>query len=482
MDTLGSDIKVPFKQSKYVYRLEQENNGKKYFILFDRLLMNTVFLDEESMSIYSKFRMPFALENFIDSGDYENISRLVATLIDQHFLVPVNDNEQWKTKEIVMNAHVPKVGFSYLVVTRVCNLKCKYCFLTYSKENPSMMSIDTAKRSIDQIMEATVNSKVTSQKIILYGGEPFVARRTVFFAIQYIRELEKILKENNRLSNDIKIRIAIISNGTLVDEEIAHLCKFYDVTMSVSMDGIKELHDANRVYANGSGTYEDVLRGLRLLQREGIEVTASTTINHNNVDKLEEVVKHLVSLEFKKIGFNILMAEDVRKPEIRELSENTAIALLKVYEKYYKKNITIYPVIKHIEALNRKNFQWSDCAACSGQLTVSPEGKVGVCQAFINDASHFKYSINEGKLFSLIVESPLFNEWRQRSPINMEQCMQCEAISVCGGGCPYNAFFSTGSIWSIDKMFCPYAKSVVNWGLKHMFEMVMQNEGAISDT
>ncbi|MCW6169402.1 MAG: radical SAM protein [Thermoplasmatales archaeon] len=480
---MENGMEVPLKQSRYTYRLSQMYSGRKYTILYDRLLMNIIFLDDESLMIYDKFKAPLSIDDFLQNDDYKTISNLVSILLNQHFLVPIYDNEQWKTNQTVTNANIPKVGVSYLVVTRSCNLRCKYCFLTTSKENPSTMSIDTAKRSIEQIMEATISSKVVSQKVILYGGEPFVARRTVSFSIQYIRKLEKELKENNRLANNVRIRIAIISNGTLIDEEIAHLCKLNNVTMSISMDGAKELHDKNRVYVSGSGTYEDVLRGLRLLQHKGIEVTASTTITKNNVEKLEEVTDHLVSLGFKKIGYNILMAEDFKDPEIQGLSENTALALLKVYEKYRKKDILIYPVIKQANALFHKNFQWSDCAACSGQLTISPEGKVGVCQAFINNANHFKYSItNESTLFSIIDNSPLFNEWRRRSPINMEQCTECEAISICGGGCPYNAFYSTGSIWNIDKMFCPYAKSIINWGLRNIFNDVMKSEGAKSDT
>ncbi|MHB8561328.1 MAG: radical SAM protein [Thermoplasmataceae archaeon] len=472
---------MPLKHSKYVYKLRQEYNGKKYTILYERLLMNIMFLDEESIKIYDEFKVPLTMKDVAKEVGGDEVESLIKTLTNQYFLVPVYDNEQWKVDEIVSNSHVPKVGVSYLVVTRICNLRCKYCFLSYSKENRTTMSIATAKNSIDQIMEATIESGVMNQKIILYGGEPFAAQRTVLFTVEYIRQKEKELKERKRLSRDVKVKIAIISNGTLIDEYIARFCKVNNVTMSISIDGSKELHDRNRVYVNGRGTYDDALRGLKLLQQEGIEVTASTTVTKSNVDSLEEVTEHLVSLGFNKIGYNILMAENIADPEIKQLSEKTATALLGVYEKYRNRNILIHPVVKQIKSLYYKNFQWSDCAACSAQLTISPEGKMGVCQAFVNDTDQFRYSVTENSnLFSIVEESPLFKEWRKRSPINMDKCMECEAIAICGGGCPYNAYYSTGSIWNIDYMFCSYAKSIVKWGLRDIFQRVMQREGANS--
>ena len=45
----------------------------------------------------------------------------------------------------------------------------------------------------------------------------------------------------------------------------------------------------------------------------------------------------------------------------------------------------------------------------------------------------------------------------------MEQCYDCEAIALCGGGCPASAELRTGSRWNIDDRICPHSKLSLEW-------------------
>jgi len=45
----------------------------------------------------------------------------------------------------------------------------------------------------------------------------------------------------------------------------------------------------------------------------------------------------------------------------------------------------------------------------------------------------------------------------------MPQCFGCEAIGLCGGGCPINAELNFGSIWALDTRFCIHTKSTLEW-------------------
>ena len=68
------------------------------------------------------------------------------------------------------------------------------------------------------------------------------------------------------------------------------------------------------------------------------------------------------------------------------------------------------------------------------------------------------------------LEHPLWNEWRQRSPLSMEQCRDCIALSLCGGGCPYSADIRHGTIWSLDDIFCVHAQKTVTFLLEELIQ------------
>jgi len=61
------------------------------------------------------------------------------------------------------------------------------------------------------------------------------------------------------------------------------------------------------------------------------------------------------------------------------------------------------------------------------------------------------------------VSAGIFDGWRKRSPFFMEQCFSCEAIAICGGGCPASAELKIGSRWNINERICPHSKLFLEW-------------------
>ncbi len=472
---------VPLKQSRYVKVIEERANSENYKMLYDRLSTNILILDEAGTNIYNSFVHPSKIGRLFQEERSEESKTLLKDLLQQNFLVPVYDDEHWKIDKIKSNIReIPEISTSYLIVTRQCNLRCKYCFLGNSKENTTTMTIETARMAIDKIMDAITHSSVKEQKIILYGGEPFIAKKTAFFIGDYVKQKEKDLKASGKMKEDVGVYFFIISNGTLIDEEIAKFCRTHDMYISISIDGPEEIHNKTRIYKGGQGTYKEVIRGLKLLQKEGISVTASTTITNENIEHLDEVTEHIRSLGFDRISFNILMGENFETEEMKELAKKTAERIVNLYAKYRETDFLVYPVIKQVRPLARGNFHLADCSACTGgQVTISPEGKIGICQAFINNQEQFEYSLKEtDSIVSLMETAPMFNEWKNRSPINMDDCQNCDAIAICGGGCAFNPFYSKGTIWEPDEMFCPYAKTVLDRMLEDIFHKTVESDKA----
>jgi len=148
-------------------------------------------------------------------------------------------------------------------VTNRCTAKCTYCYARYyAREHPELPTAD-ALRVIDELTHAG------ARRISLVGGEPLVRAD--------IADLVRRVKERGA-------ECALTTNGDLVEKRL-DACRQLDL-LSVSLDGAQEGHDANR----GKGSFERVMRAIRIARSEGIPVQASTVVARATLGDLDFLV------------------------------------------------------------------------------------------------------------------------------------------------------------------------------------------------
>ena len=127
--------------------------------------------------------------------------------------------------------------------------------------------------------------------IRFYGGEPLLHPALVGDC------LDSIVANHTQ-----RIRPKIITNGTLIGDEVAALLRRFTFDLNVSLDGDRDANDAFRVDHRGRSSYEDVLRGIRFFQEEiGNNPAILVTVGAHNIDRLPEVVASVLSLRPKAI-------------------------------------------------------------------------------------------------------------------------------------------------------------------------------------
>ncbi|PJC01953.1 MAG: hypothetical protein CO073_01980 [Candidatus Komeilibacteria bacterium CG_4_9_14_0_8_um_filter_36_9] len=94
----------------------------------------------------------------------------------------------------------------------------------------------------------------------------------------------------------------------------------------------------------------------------------------------------------------------------------------------------------------------------------------GNCHGYLGSRKHFVTTVDD-MLFNP-QNDPVFMEWSYRSPLNMDICRNCPALGICGGGCPLNADFEEGSIWSLDKRFCVHCKMTLEWLIWDLYKQM----------
>lgn len=143
-----------------------------------------------------------------------------------------------------------------------CNLACDYCYVYEAadqswRRQPRSMDLDTVRRTADRIAEHARRRALPDVHVILHGGEPLLV------GVRNLAAILDVLSE--RLSGTVPLRLAMQTNGALLDAETLDVLLRHRVRVGVSVDGGQRAHDRHRRDAGGRGSYDGAARALRLL-------------------------------------------------------------------------------------------------------------------------------------------------------------------------------------------------------------------------
>ena len=173
-----------------------------------------------------------------------------------------------------------------VIMTNDCNMNCLYCY----EKNKKKQSISYS--TLDATVTFVKDTMSSKNKLVIHGGEPLLE----FDKIKYF------VDEINKIKKECKFELFITTNATLVDDASADFLKKHFDKISISIDGISESHDKNRIFKKGSGTYNVILEKINLYFKDSLEtLIARMTVNERNVYELSQNVLHLIKLGFKKI-------------------------------------------------------------------------------------------------------------------------------------------------------------------------------------
>lgn len=149
-----------------------------------------------------------------------------------------------------------------LQVTQQCNLRCHYCAYSgnyFNREHSSQrMNFETAQKAIDFYFSRTRESDDLA--ISFYGGEPLLE-----FPL-----IEKCVAYCIKCSGDKAINFNMTTNGTLLTEEVTSFLINHKFLLTISLDGAKEEHDANRKFSNGKGSFDGIIENLKRIKNKDI--------------------------------------------------------------------------------------------------------------------------------------------------------------------------------------------------------------------
>lgn len=354
----------------------------------------------------------------------------------------------------------------YLILTTGCNLACKYCYIennVCNNQKEHSMSKQTARLAIDRFVEHLTSTGLKEAEIILYGGEPLTNWDCVKEVTEYTKEVTK--------DKDLNIVISMVTNGTLIDEEKAEFIVKNGLRVGISIDGPKEINDSNRIYrGTNRSVYDRVINTVDLLNAKGVDFGFSITLSNQFIKNKEDVIEWLKSMQVNGIAYNLYHFSE-NDDTWERTYEDQSDYLLESFEILYEtKGLVEDRQYRKLESIKESRFKFSDCAAVGcNQITVRPDGVLSICHCYSKTDKYVIGNIYD-MTFEEVVSSSEATFWKYRAPIFNPQCLECEGIFICGGGCPAQGEALFGSREEIDKPFCIHTKKSLMWLLRKLYE------------
>lgn len=298
-------------------------------------------------------------------------------------------------------------------ITSECNLRCAHCYHLDGQIHENELSTEEIKRVLEELLAFGV------EIVTFSGGEPL---------------LRKDFLEIVGHAGSIGFKsVTIATNGTLIDRGIARLLKLENLNVQVSIDGdLAEIHDSIR---GVKGAFDQAIKGIKLLQEEGINVSVCTTVNKLNVDRISNIMQLMQNIGVKNYRVQGVMPMGRGKTNIEELRLSPG-RMKELVEYLESKNIPVSSynfTLKPPPTVPVDYQESGTCSAATASCSITSEGKVIPC-------THF-WGLNGESLrdhtFQWVWENSMVLNYFRDILLNDIKglCRNCKWLSLCHGGC-----------------------------------------------
>lgn len=372
-------------------------------------------------------------------------------------------------REIVKVQDIP-LSTIILNVNTGCNLACTYCY----KEDlaiPSKgekMQFATARASFELLLKQAHDRDRVN--VVFFGGEPLsnmpLIREVVAYAEPRAREVGKI------------VDFSLTTNATLLTPDMVDWFNEHRFALTVSMDGPKALHDANRKTVGGKGTYDVVARNVRMLLSRytarpvGVRVTLTRGVT--DVIAIHDHLKH--DLGFAEVGFGPATSGPIAVFNLDDGALKRVFEDMKTLGRLYTEaacrgeNIGFSNMHQLLTDIAQGTKKAVPCGAGLGMLAVDKSGDLHLCHRFVGSNQPTYGNVDQGidvpKLADFIETA------QDRSAFG---CKTCRIRSICAGGCYHEAYARQGDPFAPVYHYCDLMRDWVDFGIESYVRIMQAN-------
>lgn len=342
-----------------------------------------------------------------------------------------------------------------------CNLACDYCYVYTMadqrwRSRPHVMSRWTVDRTAARVAEHVRAHALASVEMIIHGGEPLLAGTSgIAYCVSRVRAA---------VGGDAEVRVAVHTNGTLLDSEYLRLFRELGICVSVSLDGNSTGHDRHRRGHRGAATHATVSRALQELGQgryRPLFAGLLCTIDVRN----EPVATYEALLEFAPPVVDFLLPHGnwtAPPPERRPHSSATPYAdwLIAVFERWYgaarrETRVRLFEEIVNVLLGGQSQVEGVGTSPAA-MVTVETDGTIEQSDVF---SSAYEGAAATGldvdrDSFDAALRLPAFIARQLGAAGLPSECRSCGIRRVCGGGLQPHRYRG-GSGFDNPSVYCP---------------------------
>lgn len=354
-----------------------------------------------------------------------------------------------------MNTIVPFSHPMYIMLKpagSLCNLRCKYCYyLEKSKLYDDNRNHVITDALLEKFIKEYIEAQTTPQVLFTWHGGETLMRPISFY--QRALELQRHYARGRQIDNSIQ------TNGILLNDEWCRFFKENNFLVGISIDGPQEFHDEYRRTATGKPSFRQVMKGIELLNKHGVEWNALAVVNDFNADYPLDFYHFFKEIGCRYIQFTPIVERIVDRtdgltlaPGMQEGGEVTDFSIMAeqwgnflctIFDEWVHNDVGEY----YIQLFDATLANWVGVAP--GICTMAKEcGHAGVMEynGDVYSCDHFVYPEHKlGNLSRQTIYEMMYSD-RQKEFSKMkyrllpQQCKECNFQFACHGECPKNRF------------------------------------------
>jgi len=338
------------------------------------------------------------------------------------------------------------IRFLTINVTQICNLHCTYCAAGGDGTFGDSIAKISIEKTLPQIkffldrLPAGVSFNVS-----FLGGEPLL----------YAEGLELIANYITHVAPERKVNYTIITNGTLLTDKNVDLLARMKATVTVSLDGPADINDRMRPTKNGASSTAMIVQGLeKVLARkaEFSHVMIHGVFDSNNME-LAKAYEFYSQFNVDSYDFSFSVSDTnprATQEYMEQMTQVASLAFAKGGETALRK---IRAFEQHFQSLDQQRRTENYCGAGKSFLMIDARNQIYTCPWDVNEK---KEQVGQGTELN---EQALAKY--QKPLLEQNNCENCWARFLCGGGCMFAHKHGSGSKNIKNTQFCERTRFMV---------------------
>ena len=364
----------------------------------------------------------------------------------------------------------------------MCNLNCSYCYyLEKEKLYQNRKKLEMSDESLELFTKSYIEAQPVKEVLFTWHGGETLLRDISFYrkAIMYQRKYGR----GRVITNSLQ------TNGVLLNDEWCRFFKDNDFLIGISIDGPEHCHDVYRKNKGGAGTFRQVMRGIELLQKHGVDFNTLSVINDYNVQFPLDVYRFFKEIgsqymqfspivervsDFRPDGLTLLPPEENVEAELASWTVNPVKFgqfYIEIFDEWVRNDVGVWYVQLFDSTLaNAVGAQPGVCIfaeTCGHAAALEFNGDLYACDHYVFP----EYKL--GNIRTQTIFEMMFQERQLQFGVDKRdklpaQCRQCDVLKFCHGECPKNRIATTETGEAGLNYLCQGYKAFFHHALPYM--------------